>query len=576
MHIQTTRAFVLLAALPLLAGSGGAGAGKRPAVASAESNAVASFPPVMTPERVYEVHKKVRDFPPGEDLSTPEAAYASIHRAYAAKGDAAWMSLSSPEIVADLRRRGFQPRTKGPLPPEEAQLYLNAEILEVHTWDQVHAVIIAHMRRKGHDIDYRWLLRVKGRWLNEGNGYAHTVEEARKEVARGRAYQVAQQARENRPAVADPAARLQPFVDFLKREAIDPQQFLLQAIWKHRVVILGEIHHLAHSWAFATALVGAPEFARRAGAIDLELPCNDQPLVDRFLAAAKYDPAPVVETLRDMSETGSPDQPILDFFRTVWELNQKLPGPQRLRINLVDMARPWKEIRRREDWRKYDVDRNRFMAENVVRDLEEHAADKRHVLFIVGFAHAWVNLTSPGGEPMKSAGWHLRQKLGEQNVFAVIPHGPVQPNVGEASGRRAMGLFDTAFAAVGNKPMAFPLDRGPFGKELFDPDPMVLTCDPYGKGFHAYLFLGPLEEEMFCPAIPGYFSDEFLREVDRRWRINFGKGLVEMGFVKRLDAANFRAAEGYHCGQPRRDWSADRLPPLDAWKYGSQRGNCGR
>lgn len=34
--------------------------------------------------RVYEVNKKVCDFPEGEDLSTPEAAYATIMRDYMA------------------------------------------------------------------------------------------------------------------------------------------------------------------------------------------------------------------------------------------------------------------------------------------------------------------------------------------------------------------------------------------------------------------------------------------------------------------------------------------------------------
>ena len=42
-------------------------------------------------ERVYEVHKKVCDLPDREDLSTPEAAYAAIHRAYAREGNAAWL-----------------------------------------------------------------------------------------------------------------------------------------------------------------------------------------------------------------------------------------------------------------------------------------------------------------------------------------------------------------------------------------------------------------------------------------------------------------------------------------------------
>jgi len=52
--------------------------------------------PPLSPAKVYEIRKKVSDFPNREDLTTPEAAYASIHRAWVAEGDAAWPRLSVP------------------------------------------------------------------------------------------------------------------------------------------------------------------------------------------------------------------------------------------------------------------------------------------------------------------------------------------------------------------------------------------------------------------------------------------------------------------------------------------------
>jgi hypothetical protein len=514
--------------------------------------------------RVYEVHKKVTDFPTREDLSTPEAAYATIHRAYVAEGPAAFSRLSVPQLAA---RMGTTP--KQPLPRDAAERFLNAEILEVDVWEETHAVVLTQMNKGQIQayLDLRWLERMNGRWLNNGNDVTDTIKHARQKVAGKRANAEARRLRQERPGVADPAAHLRPFVDFLSREAKDPQQFLLEAIEKHRVVILGEIHHRPRYWAFDAALVRAPEFARRGGVIYMELPANDQPLIDRFLAAANYDPQPIIEMLRDVLWTGWPDQAMLDFFRTVWEVNHKLLEPQRLRIVLVDMARPWKEIKTREDWRRYDVDRDRAMAENIPHDLGQHATDKRSVLFIVGYGHAMVNLTKPGGEPMQSAGWHLREKLGEPNVFAVFPHGPAITNNGRVSGRLGLGLFETAFAALGNKPMAFPLDHGPFGEQLFDADPERLTLDPYRRGYHAYLYLGPLENERFSPLIPGFYTDEFAKELDRRARLMDGRSLVAAGIVQRLDGASFAAWMAKTWGRPR-GWSEMALGPLDAWHYG--------
>jgi hypothetical protein len=57
--------------------------------------------------------------------------------------------------------------------------------------------------------------------------------------------------------------------------------------------------------------------------------------------------------------------------------------------------------------------------------------------------------------------------------------------------------------------------------------------------------------------------------LDRRHRMMEGKGLVESGIVDRLTGASFVGWMSNSWGQPRRDWSAGSLGPLDAWKYGS-------
>lgn len=75
---------------------------------------------------------------------------------------------------------------------------------------------------------------------------------------------------------------------------------------------------------------------------------------------------------------------------------------------------------------------------------------------------------------------------------------------------------------------------------------------------------------MFSPLVPGFYSDDFVRELDRRARMMDGEGLVEAGIVLRLDGESFAAWMGRTWGQPRRDWSADRLGPLHAWEQGSR------
>jgi beta-lactamase regulating signal transducer with metallopeptidase domain len=142
--------------------------------------------PPASPAAVYEVRKRVSDFPDREDLTTPEAAYASIHRAYAAHGDAAWAHVSVPTMAPYM-----QGGTDRPLPKEAADRFLGAEILEVHVWERTHAVVIAReggIGSPGSSIDIRSLTRVDGHWLNNGNDRRRTVEEARQLIDRARSH----------------------------------------------------------------------------------------------------------------------------------------------------------------------------------------------------------------------------------------------------------------------------------------------------------------------------------------------------------------------------------------------------
>jgi hypothetical protein len=523
--------------------------------------------------RVCQVQRKVADFPTNEDLSTPEAAYANLNRKVVAQGLDVFSALSTRAVRQSTEQDPQARRFKGkPLPKERAAQYAAAEVLEVWSSDS-HACVIAKLPGPNQTsrFDARSFDFEDGHWLNSGEGIEDTLQAAQDSARKALAYAQAQEKSRRRPPIANPDQYLRPFVDFLHSSAQEPRQFLLPALANHRLVILGEVHHRPRYWAFNNSLVREKDFAERVGVIYLELPGNDQALIERFFAGQEYDPHPVIEMLRDNLWMGWPDQAMLDFFKTVWEANQSLPPEHRLRLVLVDMPRPWKDIKSREDWRKYEGDRDEIMAANIQHDLREHAADRRHALFIVGWMHATRHVALPGGEPVKSAGWRLREELGATNVFAIFPHCPVMSNNGDVQGRLAQGLFETAFGALTNRPMAFPLDRGPFGQQPFDaPSLDYLTTSSYSAAFDAYLYLGPLEDEVFSPLIPGFYTDEFVLELDRRHRLDSGHGLIEACGFSKLDAENFIVWMSRTWGQPRREWSAFRLGPLDAWQRGDQ------
>ncbi len=517
--------------------------------------------------QVYPVDKRVSDFPPEEDFSTPEAAYAVINRVMASGNEGAWRRISVKELA-----RGLPPEDakRKEVKPEVAEQRLNARIVEVRVFRGSFAGVIAEITVDSEPpfYDLRSVSIEDGRWLNGGESVWDTLEQARDAFARRCAYRYVK--RPDRPAVEDAEAYLKPFVEFLKSKAEEPKGLVMKALAEHKVVIMGEIHHRPRYWAFNCSLVTEPDFPKHVGTIYLELPSSDQHLVDTFLAGDDCDTTPVIEMLRDMLITGWPDQAMMDFFVTVWMRNQSLSPEQRLRIVLVDMQRPWSQIKERKNWRPYSTDRDKLMADNILQDIREHPAETRNGLFIVGVGHTALNLKYLPEFPAKSAGWHLREALGPDHVYAIFQHRPVQTNIGRVDGRLCLGLFESAFAALENKPMAFPLDVGPFGAEPYDADPDKPLTGTYADGFNAYLYLGPLETELHSPLIARFYTDTFVKELDRRFRMMGGKSWAEEYDQERTDLETFMAWVSGGWGKPRQEWWLRELGPLDAWHRGGR------
>ncbi|MBW8035054.1 MAG: erythromycin esterase family protein [Planctomycetes bacterium] len=506
--------------------------------------------------KVYEVGKKVSDFPVEENFSTPENAYATINRLRATGDQGFWRRVTVKRLAKGLPKK---PK-KRKVSKKAANKFLKANIVEVSLFQGEYAGVVAkvpHLLKT--EFDYRSFELKDGKWKNAGNSVFESVEESRLHFGKLCSRRIK---KPKRPRVDDPEAHLKPFINFLIADGQNPMTFALNALAENKVLIIGEVHHRPLYWDFNSSLVANERFSKHAGTIYLELPSDKQPLVDKFLASDKCDEELIIDVLRSFFWMGWPDQAMLDFFTTVWKTNQNLKPKDRLRIVLVDMERPWEKIKKREDWRRYGVDRDKYMAKNLLEDINKHPDEKRNRLFLVGVGHTALNFNISyfGDTPQKTAGWHLRQALGE-DVYAIMQHRCVMTNNGRVDGRLQLGLFDSAFEACGKKPIAFSLKEGPFGELTYDGQPDMQVWSKFRDGFNGYLYLGPLEDEIFSPLIDSFYTDEFVREMDRRVQLMHNKSLKEM-----LGKKNIVDWMKNSWGKPRK-WR-NELGPIDAWKLG--------
>ncbi|HVT87453.1 MAG TPA: hypothetical protein VHD56_01260 [Tepidisphaeraceae bacterium] len=511
----------------------------------------------MDGPRVYAVDRRVSDMPPGDDFSKPERAYASIHRRLVS-GDDDWRAMSIARLGPTLPKASSKPI---PLRERAARGYIDARIAEVRIVSETIAYVIAQWPTSG-SYDVRCFELEDGRWLNAGDSQSNTIESARKVVDDASDTRRASAAA--RKSAQHSADYLTPFVQFLHDSAKEPKELILDAIRDKRLVAVAQIPHRPTYWKLLTDAVSDPRFVARASVIFMQLPQNNQTMVDRFLSAPALDPSLAINVLRDAEEAGAPDQSMLDFLVAIYNVNEKLPPEQRVRIICVDAPQPWKVIRQPSDLRAYDINHDEFIAHAVLRDLLARINDARHSLLVLDFDNAPRNLRwRTDDSPVKTAGWHLSEVLGQQ-FFIFLQHAPQISTRGTVSGRACRGLFDTAFASNQNNPVAFALAHSPFGTEPFDASADLDCSGSYRDGFDGYLFAERLENEYMPPSITDFYTEEFVKEIDRRHQIIHGKGIGEEIGVEDLDATSFLQWLNQTWGQPRA-WKA-HLGPIDAWR----------
>ena len=130
----------------------------------------------------YEVNRVVADFPPTEDMSTPEAAYATINR-IDRNDPSAWQKVSVAALAERFAQEGSKRQTAAD--PEWAKVLLQARIREVVIWNMTRAAVIAELpqglsgKKVVQPIDVRSLQLEKGRWLNAGNDRFESIEQAK-------------------------------------------------------------------------------------------------------------------------------------------------------------------------------------------------------------------------------------------------------------------------------------------------------------------------------------------------------------------------------------------------------------
>ncbi|MFR1237239.1 MAG: hypothetical protein ACLSC9_13085 [Barnesiella sp.] len=400
---------------------------------------------------------------------------------------------------------------------------LHRTIREVWTYkDSVAAVITDY-------VDSLCLIRFMscedGKWLNAGEDMSVTLLNARN-VVREKSHNFLSMLRRVQCLKYVPSDTLS-FVNYLNEAGMEPEDYLLRMMEKHKLLIYGEVHRRRISWELMKRVISDPRFYKTTGTVYMELSTDKQKELDRFFDNETIKPDIILSIFQDVQINGWYDRGMYEFILELWKLNKSLSPKDRIRVVAVDMPRPFSSLYSKEEYSDFfdnTEDRNNWMADQIERDMRSAIHTQSH-LFIVGCAHAYkssvpgIASAASGEDARLTVAAQLAGRFKQEDVFTVFSHTAIISNNGVIHGKIRHGVFDYAFMRTGYKPVAFSLQKSPFGMEPFDGIYEISyneSAGNYVDNFDGYIFLEPLENEEAEYILYDIFTDDYVQELKRR------------------------------------------------------------
>ena len=281
--------------------------------------------------------------------------------------------------------------------------------------------------------------------------------------------------------------------------------------------------------------------------------------IDSFLNHQEKDIALLIPVFQQDFNYGWRYETYLMLFSKIWDINQKLPVQDRIKIIGVDQPIYWEGLHTRKDYdlfQKTLISRDYFMYKTILNYMGNFNSGKKG-MFLTNTRHAYKGIRDRDGRFYWNAGtffhqWHPKK------TYAIRFHNmnlsiESVKNVAKSSTegldrfvykwvRMDKGLWDKAFARHGNKPVAIPFKGTIFGKHPYIGNHMIniLEGQTMYDAYDALIFLKPLEKTMFSAKTNFFCTREFRKEIERRVKIIQGEELE--GFLMKN---NFKSLNEY-------------------------------
>jgi hypothetical protein len=391
---------------------------------------------------------------------------------------------------------------------------------------------------------------------------------------------------------AEPGARLQPYVQVLRTQGQEPIRFVIGKLDRFDLLIFDDaLHNAVEPFAFYEQLVKDAAFQQRAPAIFLEvIPSNKQRHLDDYLAAPREDPRLLYPAFQDDANgLGFPYKTYFDFLQTVHAVNQRLPKEARLKVLGVGSPTWWAEIqtaRDLEQFRKSLASYDHHMYATIRDELDQFRSNKKGI-FLTNTRHAYKGIKRKDGQFFWNTATFLEQRhpgraysIRLHNVTLSIlrardvPAGVPKTTEGREHleyrfVRMARGLWDSAFQAHGDQPVAVPIAGNALGGEPYIGNHQLdaLPNQKMQEAYDAVIFLAPIEKLRQTALVDFIYTPAFRQELKRRYRILYSDAqLADLLRKNQADDLDGLVSKTLRARPEEPLPQARSVGPIDEWK----------
>jgi hypothetical protein len=297
---------------------------------------------------------------------------------------------------------------------------------------------------------------------------------------------------------------------------------IIQALRTHDVVGLsaGEGHGDARGREFVVSLIRDPQFSTVAVDVVAENGnARFQDVMDRYISGESVDIASLRPAWNDTTQVQvvSAAGQVPEVFRTIRDVNLRLPRERQIRVLLPDPPIDWDRIQTNADYRKWLEQRDANGADVVRRETRPKG---RHALLIYGSGHLQRRnqLTNYRmDDPIAQTVVSLLERAGAKTFIIGTAGGPLQS---EMRTWPVPGLTFLRGTSLGLAPQPSAGQRVSIRDGRFIPIPREEWISvPLQEEVDALLYLGPTSErrsEAMPPEIcsePGYVESRIKRMI---------------------------------------------------------------